>query len=71
MGFDRDVGWLEGDGTKVLVYSAGLHFTDVQLMIPYSEVIGSCIDEDDCLTISLTGGVYVADEKVADRHKDE
>ena len=59
MGFVRDVGRLEGAGKKVLVYSAGLHFTDVQLMIPYSEVTGSYIDEDGFLTISLTGGVYV------------
>lgn len=59
MGFDRDVGWLEGVGDKVFVRRVNLYFSGIQQMIPYSKITGSRIDEDDNLTISLTGGVYV------------
>lgn len=59
MGFDRSVGWGEGDGDMVLVQSSGLYFAGAKLMLPYNVVTGSRMDENDCLTVSLTGGVCV------------
>lgn len=59
MGFDRSVGWGEGDGDMVWVQSSGLYFAGAKLMLPYNVVTGSRMDENDCLTVSLTGGVCV------------